>query len=580
MQPTNRPKKRVHRESVDGILPSQNSRIDLPQYYRGASQPALSKRPAAQASRRRPHAIATDFSSPATSPEDTPQIGAFTAKNSITDPHPISSQFDEPNLDKKADKKAKKREKKAKKERGRIRQWWKNRSLKFKAALISLVIILGAGGLLGVRLYSLLHSVFAKSVGNGTSAALGDQVRPDQLNTEGDGRLNILILGRGGDENEAPDLTDTMIIASIDLENQQASLLSVPRDTYVGSASDNSKINGTFSRGKEKALAQGKSKEDAENEGIKSATTAMRNVAGVPIHRYVLVDYKAFRDVVNALGGISVNVPTKIDDYFANWHFAAGAQTMNGDRALQYARTRHGNVRGDFDRGEHQRQLLVAMRDKASSTGIIANPVKLNSLANAVQKNIRTDLSVDEAKTLYNKTKALADANIVSLDLAKPDGPLVTTGMIGSQSVVHPLAGITDFSKIREYARTNMIDPYLKKEAPTVAVYNASGKAGLATQVGDVLAGYGYKVLVKETAQTTQTSTLVVKQTKDNKPFTDRFLGQRFLVSITSSLPSGVVPAAAAPAATTTGSTAPAAEQPQYIIILGSEFATPSGPTW
>jgi LCP family protein required for cell wall assembly len=147
-----------------------------------------------------------------------------------------------------------------------------------------------------------------------------------------------------------------IVIASIDIQNQTASLLSIPRDTWVNVNGDTMKINAAYSMSKQQATYKGKSKEDAENAGISTAISAVRNVAGVPIHKYVLSDYKAFRDVVNALGGVDVNLPSPIIDGFTGWTFKAGPQTMNGDRALEYARTRQGSARGDFDRNENQTQ--------------------------------------------------------------------------------------------------------------------------------------------------------------------------------------------------------------------------------
>jgi hypothetical protein len=216
------------------------------------------------------------------------------------------------------------------------------------------------------------------------------------------------------------------------------------------------------------------------------------------------------------------------------------------------------------------------MRDKAGTTGIVANPVRLNSLANAVQKNIRTDLTVDEAKIVYERTKTMGDSAIKSLDLAQPDGPLVQTGTVGGQSIVRPVAGVNDFSDIRAYARTNMMDPFLKREAPTVSIYNGSGRAGLAAQVAKVMAGYGYKVLIKDSSKTPQAATKVVKTTEVKKPFTDRFLSLRFKTTISGTLPANVVASQAA----SSSSTANNSGQADYIIILGSDFPTPSGPTW
>ncbi len=567
----NVPKKRTPRASVDGMLAGPKRRLDSPTYYRGNKTPAPQQK-AAQASRRRPHQT---LGKPVVEEEDkAPQLGDFKQDNTGTNFRntPIGT---EPRRPLESTKKEKK-----KKEPGRVRRWWRNRSRKFKVLFILFLLLLIGGGLAGARLYAFFNSVFSKSVGNSSSAALSKKVSTDAVNTEGDGRLNVLILGRGGTENDAPNLTDTLIVASIDLETKEASMLSLPRDMWVQNAGYSSKINSVYNTALEKARYNGKSQEDAEKEGIKASINSVRTVSGVPIHKYVLLDFKAFRDVVNALGGVDINVPEAINDYYTNYYFKAGQQHMDGARALQYARSRHGSARGDFDRSERQRQLLVAMRSKATSTGIVANPVRLNSIANAVQKNIRTDFSVDEAKTLFGRTKDLPDNKIKSLDLAKPSEPLVATGMVSGQSVVRPVAGVNDYTKIRAYARTNMMDPFLKREAPTVAVYNGSGKAGSAAYVGDVLKGYGYKVLEVESSQSIQTKTVVVKQTKTDKPFTYRYLTQRFGTIPISSIPSGGAPA---PKTNTSGSastTSSEAKKPDFVIILGTDYVQKTDATW
>jgi LCP family protein required for cell wall assembly len=568
MPEINRPKKRRVPDSIDGMVTPRKSPLAAPQYYQSSSArtPGPRRPIPTQVNRRRPHLADPDLKR-TESNKPVAEIGDFSGL-SMQD---VEADF-LPNR-KSKDKKSKKDKNDSRKRR----HFWKNRSKKFKAFIIIMLILLGLGGFLGARIYSFFNSVFGRNVGNGSSAALSDKPDPKNFKTEGDGNFNVLLLGRGGDENEAPDLTDTIVIASIDIQNQTASLLSIPRDTWVNIDGDTMKINAAYSTAKQQATYNGKNKDEAENAGISSAISAARNVAGVPIHKYVLSDYKAFRDVVNALGGVNVDVTSPIIDRFTGWTFQAGPQTMNGDRALQYARTRQGSARGDFDRNENQRKLLVAIRQKAMSTGIVANPVKLNNLANAVQKNIRTDLTLDEARTLFNKTKNLSDSNIKSLDLAKPDAPLITTGNIGGQSIVRPVAGLFDYSKIRAYARTNMIDPFLKKEAPTVAIYNGSGRSGLATSVGDILSGYGYNVVIKESSKEPQQQTLVVKKTQESKPYTERFLSVRFSKPISSDLPNSVLPTASNTATTSSNTAPPTAD---FIIVLGSDFKIPSGPTW
>jgi LCP family protein required for cell wall assembly len=575
MREENRFRKQTPKNSLDGFIPQRPRHITTPEYYRKATEIGRTPRRSV-ASRRRPidpEAIQHD------KPEEPiPRIANFDQKETdIFDTKAPITPLDEKPLS----RRARKQEKKEKKH-GKLRTWWRNRSRRFKVSIILLVLVLLGGGLLGYRLYGFLNSVFGRGIGNSSSAALNGEVRPEDLNTEGDGRLNVLLLGRGGSENEAPDLTDTLLIASIDLKNQTASLLSIPRDTYVDNQSDNSKINGVFSRAKEQALYRGQNNDQAEDAGIKATISAVRNIAGVPIHKYVLTDYKAFRDVVNALGGVDVTVPEAIYDGFTGWSFKAGAQTMNGDKALQYARTRHGSDRGDFDRTENQRRLLIAMRQKATSTGIVANPIRLNSLANAVQKNIRTDLSIDESRSVFDKLKTMPETSIKSLDLDDPKAPLVTTGMANGQSIVRPLAGLEDYTKIRAYARTNMMDPYLKQESPTIAVYNGSSKAGTATLVGDILAGYGYKVLEKETSKEVQPKTLIIKVNKDaKKPFTERFLTVRFGTVITSELPATIIPAESKITTTKPAQGATSTKpMPDYIIVLGADYRQENGPTW
>lgn len=583
MREENRLRKQKPKNSLDGFLPQRPRRTTVTGYQGSSTDLGRTPRQSV-ASRRQP--LGAQITRPTPPQAYTDKLGNFDQDEIDSFQLPESSLEDTKQDTKiplsRRERGKEKKKQKSKKEPGRIRRWWKNRSRKFKILFITSILVLALLGGLGYRLFGFLNSVFGRGIGNSNSAALNGDPRPEDLNTEGDGRLNVMLLGRGGNENDAPDLTDTILIASIDLKNQSASLLSIPRDMYVDDLSYNSKINGVFSHEKEAAEYDGKSFDEAEDEGIKAAVNIVRTVAGVPIHKYVLTDYKAFRDVVNAMGGIDVDIPEAIYDGYTGWSFKAGRQTMNGDRALEYARTRHGSARGDFDRTENQRRLLMAMRQKATSTGIVANPVRVNSLANAVQKNIRTDLTVDEARTVFDKLKTMPDSSVKSLDLGNPDDPLVTTGNVNGQSIVRPVEGLQDYTKIRAYARTNMIDPYLKQESPSLAVYNGSSTEGIATRTSDILAGYGYKVIETESTKEPQSKTLIIKVNKDaKKPFTERFLAVRFGTYISNDLAGNIVPSE------TTISTVKPAEgssgskpMPDYIIVLGSDFLIQNGPTW
>ncbi|MCA9329285.1 LCP family protein [Candidatus Saccharibacteria bacterium] len=572
------PKQKIN-NSIDGLLPQRQNRSKLLDLSGLSSD--LGKTPRRPSSSKR-QPLGARITRPIPNAKKPHTIGNFD-QDEIDPFKDIQSEgfltdTDKVKLSRQERKKLDKKDKKT----GKIRSWWRNRSKKFKILFVVSLIVLSLVGVAGYRLFGFLNSVFGRAIGNGTSAALNGDPNPEDLNTEGDGRLNILLLGRGGNENEAPDLTDTILIASIDLKNQSVSLLSIPRDMYVDDLSYNSKINGVFNHKKEASEYDGTSTDKAEDEGIKATVDAVRNVAGVPIHKYVLTDYKAFRDVVDALGGVDIDVPDAIYDGYTKWSFKKGPQTMNGEVALKYARTRHGSDRGDFDRTENQRRLLMAMRQKATSSGVAANPVRLNSLANAVQKNIRTDLTIDEARIVFDKLKAMPDSSVKSLDLAKPDDPLVTTGNANGQSIVKPVAGLQDYTEIRAYARSNMIDPYLKQESPSVAVYNGSSQEGLATLTADILSSYGYKVLEKETSKEIQNKTLVIKINKDSKkPFTERFLNVRFSTTIISELPGNIIPDETTISTTkSSNESANSKPLPDYIIVLGNDFTIKNGPTW
>ncbi len=122
------------------------------------------------------------------------------------------------------------------------------RRLALRGLVLLLIVILGAGGLILSQGYLKLHKTFRG--GAATAAALKVNVNPDLLKGEGDGRINVLLLGRGGGTHDGPDLTDTMLLASIDPVNNTATLLSIPRDLWVDIPSKGAmKINAAWETG-------------------------------------------------------------------------------------------------------------------------------------------------------------------------------------------------------------------------------------------------------------------------------------------------------------------------------------------
>lgn len=258
-----------------------------------------------------------------------------------------------------------------------------------------------AGGLISAYLfYSSVRDIVASSpVYPGAELPiLGDPVPPpeglpDWSQKE---RVNILLLGvdqRPGEEG--PWRSDTMIIGTVDPKTMTAGALSIPRDLYV-------EIPGYGERRINMAHFLGDAY-DYPGEGPGLAIKTVEYNFGIPVHYYVRVNFQGFREIIDYLGGITINVDEEIWDYrypdgqygYATVHIPAGVQVMNGRTALQYARTRHGG--SDFDRLRRQQQVIMATREKALSLELIP---KIPVLARTMGHTVRTNLQPSEVITL------------------------------------------------------------------------------------------------------------------------------------------------------------------------------------
>lgn len=426
-----------------------------------------------------------------------------------------------------------------------------------RLAITSSLIVLLIGGFLAYKGLNTVRNVFR---GNAEGAlALNRNIDPSLLNSEGDGRINVLLLGKGGDTHQGGELTDSMTIASIDPFTNKASLLSIPRDLYVDVPGFWSmKINAAYATAKFKALDEGSGEKEAEEAGVSTLEDTIEEYIGVPIHYYVMLDFFAFEDAVNAVGGVDVDVKTRLYDrnFYPTYilDLQPGTHELSGQEALFYVRSRYTSPRGDFDRAERQREVLLALKDKILSAGTFANPLRISNLLDSIGDNVHSSLSVDEMLALYDIVKEIPDADISSLSFVD-DTLLVTTSTVGSQSVVIPTAGINDFSEIQAFVRQNMVDGFIADEAATVTVLNGSGKIGGASKVGGLLESYGYNVVKTEDAPTKDyLSTILVDLSGDNKPYTKAYLEKRFGVVATDKLPSSI----------------PATNTSDFVIILGA----------
>ena len=441
------------------------------------------------------------------------------------------------------------------------RNWRRRFARGFAVSFLALVIAVGSLFTYG---YIKTQQVF-KGNGEG-AAALQEGVDPSRLNGEGDGRINILLLGKGGPGHEAPDLTDTILLASIDPVQDEAALLSVPRDLYVEDANGfSTKINAIYSNAKQASLANIANEELAEEAGLRAIKQSVNQVLGVPIHYYTMINFTAFEEAINTVGGLTINVEEALIDYTIAHELggdpviaAQGLQTLDGERALYYARSRKGSARGDFDRTQRQREVIIALQNKILSTGTFSNPLKIVELLNTFGTNVRTDLNgIDEIKRLYDIGKDIDSSNIVSVELAD-DPVLVVTDLIGTQSVVVPVEGLYQYGDIHSFVRNNLRDAFLKQEDSRVVILNGTSVAGLATAKQNELQSYGYNVVLIDNAPTANyATTKLIDLTLGEDRYTENYLERRLGVSSTNLSEDGV----------------PTNETADFVIILGNDEA-------
>lgn len=447
----------------------------------------------------------------------------------------------------------------------------KTKPTKFKKAMrisaaFGAFLILVFGGL-ALKAYLTSRGIFK---GGGDSAFLNNgDIDPSQLNGEGDGRVNILLMGKGGEGHEAPDLTDTIIVASIDPLAKEASLLSIPRDFWVKSQSGRqTKINQVYYDAKQAALNKysyqernsSSAKQEAETAGTEAMKRMVSETMGVPIHYYAMIDFRGFRKAVDTVGGIDINVTEKLAvkeqmridgrNYYLN--VGTGKQHFDGFRALAFSRSRKTSTAGDFARAERQRAVIVALKEKVLTVGTLANPLKLNQLMSDFSGNLSTDFSVNELLRLYDLSKEIPSDKVASVGL----DDLVTGDMINGMSVQIPKAGLFSYSDIQDFVRNVMRDAFLKKEDSKIIILNGTSTPGLATRKSKELKSFGYNIIsVGDAPTSSYTNTVLVDLRNGNNKYTLNYLQKRLGVTAVNSLPDSSIVSGEA----------------DFVIILGSD---------
>jgi LCP family protein required for cell wall assembly len=297
----------------------------------------------------------------------------------------------------------------------------RRRSRVLIASGVALACVLAAGGTAaGIAYWHLDNNIKSVDI----NSALGDDRPAKAVVTPSapasasasplpSGALNILVLGSdsrsgkanaklgGGDSSGAR--SDTAMVVHIDEGRTRATVVSIPRDTLVTRPACPTSSGGTT------AVAYNAMFNSAYSiGGPVCAVKTVESLTDVRMDHYIEIDFSGFADLVDALGGVTVTTDEDIDDDKSHLHLTAGEHHLDGTKALALARTRHGIGDGsDLGRIGLQQKLVKALLGQISSAGLLTDPAKLYSVANAVTGSLTTDTGLNSLGELMNLGQSL-----------------------------------------------------------------------------------------------------------------------------------------------------------------------------
>ncbi len=446
---------------------------------------------------------------------------------------------------------------------------WSRKRKVVTTVLIILLIILGLGGWYGSRILSSIDKVFHGNIFSDVQSLF----TTTKLKGERQGRVNILLAGYQGTVSDEGPLTDSIMIVSIDTKNNTAFTMSIPRDLWINIPNlgynriNAANTNANFSQS---GYFKG---------GMGQLQQVIEQDFGIPIDYYALIDYTAFQDAVNAVGGININIqsPDPRGLYDPNVDKAHGGPVrlpngnvhLDGLQALALALARgdspyaYGFPLSDINRTQHQRQMLIALEQKALSAGVLTNPVSVTRLFSALSNNVRTDLNLPDALRLAQLAKIVNVSKIQSFGLSySGSNPLLTTYNASGQDVLIPKAGLNNFSQIQHYyLQITSNNPVVQEDA-SVSILNGSNVPDLAHTEAKALTSVGFNVVYVGNASTNYTASMVLDNSSGSKPNSSKYLAQLFSVSPVNST------AGSAEAMEGQGYTS------QFVVVIGKNWAS------
>lgn len=318
-----------------------------------------------------------------------------------------------------------------------------------------------------------------------------------------DGKVNVLVLGNAGGVHEGAYLTDTIIVASYDLDENKIYLISLPRDLWIDKVKG--KLNSVYEIGQ------------SQDRGLGFTKDVVENILDIPIHYAIRIDFRGFIKAIDEIGGVEVSVANSFEDpnypiegrandlcgwveeekefseeeakklnippgkrrvltkdgaiatdsaeenkgfeYFPCRYerisFKSGLQKMNGETALKFVRSRMGtnNEGSDFARSKRQQAVLEALRKKVLSLETLFNPGKISAFVQALDQSLEMDMSAKDILEFYRLVKKIASVRSFVISADGPNALLINPPLnnFGGAWVLLPKDG--NFKKIQEYVQ-------------------------------------------------------------------------------------------------------------------------------
>ena len=402
--------------------------------------------------------------------------------------------------------------------------------------------------------------VFLKAALAGNSVFKGsllEIVQNEPLKMDENGRSNFIIFGTAEDDeggtHGGANLTDSILVMSIDQEKKDAYMVSLPRDLWVNYADtcwvgNQGKLNAAYSCASDNG--------EDEAAGAAALQAQAGEILGLDIQYYIHLNFTAVVEAVDAVGGVDVTIETpdsrgildrnfdwkcNYKCYYVNYKQGEVAH-LDGEHALALARSRnaqggYGLPGGNFDREKNQQKIIKALREKAVSAGTLTNLGSVTGLIDTLGKNLRTNIETKEIRTLMSLGTDISSDSIIQLSLVEEDNVLVTTGNVNGQSIVQPVAGLHEYSDIRAYIAKSLSSNPITREGANVTVLNGTETAGAAQSTADSLTEKGFTIDDIGNAPQGTYAAIEIYQISDDKKATAAKLKELYKVEIKTTAP-------------------------------------------